>query len=291
MRLPDFVIIGAMKCATSTLHDQLALQPGFFMSEPKEPNFFSDDAEYARGLDWYAGLFQNAAANDLCGESSTHYTKLHTHPKTLERMRAVLPRVKLIYVMRHPIERLISQYVHEWSENRVRGTIDEAVEQYPPLVDYSRYSMQIAPYIEVYGRENILPVFFERMTRHPQDTLERVGRFLGYTGNVCWQQDLGARNQGAERLRKSRLRDALVHAPLLSTIRKKLVPTAWRDWVKGFWQMRDKPRLAPETEARLRAVFDEDLEQLGRSLGVSLRCDNFREATTATALEWDRKFD
>ena len=57
---PDFMIIGAMKSATSTLHEQLAANPGFFMSRPKEPNFFSDDAVWARGLDWYSALFASA---------------------------------------------------------------------------------------------------------------------------------------------------------------------------------------------------------------------------------------
>ena len=59
-RMPDFIIIGAMKCATSTLHDQLAEQPGFVMSEPKEPNFFSDEENWAKGLGWYSGLFAAA---------------------------------------------------------------------------------------------------------------------------------------------------------------------------------------------------------------------------------------
>ena len=81
-RMPDFLIIGAMKCATTSLHDQLAAQPGLFMSEPKEPFFFSNDEVYARGIDWYAGLFAGAAAGDLCGESSTHYTKLPSYPRT-----------------------------------------------------------------------------------------------------------------------------------------------------------------------------------------------------------------
>ncbi len=75
-RLPDFIIIGAMKSATSTLHNQLSAQPGIFMSTPKEPNFFSDDDIYNQGLSWYSGLFSDANARDICGESSTHYTKL-----------------------------------------------------------------------------------------------------------------------------------------------------------------------------------------------------------------------
>ncbi len=83
---PDFIIIGAMKCGTSTLYEQLAAQPGVFMCTPKEPNFFSDDRIYANGLDWYRGLFAPAPAGALCGEASTHYTKLPTHPATLERL-------------------------------------------------------------------------------------------------------------------------------------------------------------------------------------------------------------
>ena len=57
---PDFIVIGAMKSATTTLHEQLARQPRLFMSRPKEPNFFSDDAMYARGWDWYSSLFRAA---------------------------------------------------------------------------------------------------------------------------------------------------------------------------------------------------------------------------------------
>ena len=62
---PDFMVIGAMKCATSTLHEQLARQPGLFMSTPKEPNFFSDDDVHARGMAWYEALFADAPAGSL----------------------------------------------------------------------------------------------------------------------------------------------------------------------------------------------------------------------------------
>ena len=61
MPLPDFVIIGAMKCGTSTLAAQLGAQDGVFMTTPKEPNFFSDDAVFAQGLPWYESLFEAAA--------------------------------------------------------------------------------------------------------------------------------------------------------------------------------------------------------------------------------------
>src|SRR5215831_9979567 len=130
-RLPDFLVIGAMKCATTTLHEQLARQPGIFMSRPKEPNFFSDDEILARGWGWYASLFWPAGEADLRGESSTHYTKLPTYPRTVERMARHLPRLKLVYVMRHPIDRLISQYVHELTAGRIALGLAEAVIRHP----------------------------------------------------------------------------------------------------------------------------------------------------------------
>ena len=90
MALPDYLIIGAMKCGTSTLAVQLGAQPGLFMTTPKEPNFFSDDVIYSRGAAWYQALFDDAKPGDIKGEASTHYTKLPTHPDTLSRLRNLL---------------------------------------------------------------------------------------------------------------------------------------------------------------------------------------------------------
>ena len=114
MTKPDFILIGAMKSATSTLHAQLAQQPGIFMSTPKEPNYFSDDQQYALGEDWYDNLFAAAKPGELCGESSTHYTKLPDYPHTIERMKKRLAAPRLVYVMRHPVDRLVSHYIHQW---------------------------------------------------------------------------------------------------------------------------------------------------------------------------------
>ena len=139
MRMPDFIIIGAMKCATSTLHEQLARQAGIFMSTPKEPNFFSDDEQWERGIGWYASLFNLADECDICGESSTHYTKLPTYPHTIERMREHLgDDVRMIYIMRHPIDRLISHYIHEWTQRVISSPVNEAVDEHPELIGEPR---------------------------------------------------------------------------------------------------------------------------------------------------------
>jgi hypothetical protein len=284
---PDFIVIGAMKSATTTLHEQLARQPGIFMSRPKEPNFFSDDENYARGWGWYGALFRAAAIEDLRGESSTHYTKLPTHPGTVERMVRALPRLKLIYVMRHPIDRLVSQYVHEVTAGRVTVGLREAIGRHPELVDYGRYSVQLRPFLDAYGSDRVLPVFFDRLVTHSQAELERIGRFLDHRGPLRWDQDLGPQNQGSERLRPSPVRDVLVQAPVLTTIRQRVVPRRLSESLKGFWRARvEPPRLTSVIEQRLREVFDADLAQLGSWLGVSLDCESFHERTAGCAYQW-----
>lgn len=283
---PDFIIIGAMKCATSTLHEQLALQPGIFMTDLKEPNFFSDDDQYDRGLEYYLSLFAAAKADDLCGESSTHYTKLLTYPKTIARLHQFFPDVKLIYVIRHPIDRLVSQYIHQWTECQISVEIDRALDEHPELIDYSQYARQLRPYFEAFGRQQVLPVFFERLLRHSQAELERVCRFIGYDRQPIWDSELNAQNISSDRLRKSLWRDVLVEAPVLKTIRQQFVPKSWREQIKSLWTMKQRPQIDPQRLTALQQVFNEDLAVLGYWLGVELSCDNFKSLVSSAPLNW-----
>ena len=283
---PDFMIIGAMKSATSTLHEQLAATPGFFMSRPKEPNFFSDDSQWSRGLDWYAGLFAAAPPGALRGESSTHYTKLPTHLHTLDRLAASVRTRRFVYVMRHPVERLVSHYIHEWTQGVYRESIDEAFAMRPELVDYGCYARQLAPWLERFGARAVLPVFFERLTAAPENEFARITRFLGHVQPVSWPAQLAAQNVSRERLRKSALRDAIVASPLLTALRRKLVPRALRDRIKARWQMRERPALSDKARAEAERRFDADLATLGAWLGVDICCANFASVAAQRALEW-----
>ncbi len=284
---PDFIVLGAMKSATTTLHEQLARQPGLFMSRPKEPNYFSDDAIHARGWRWYSSLFHAARPGDLRGESSTHYTKLPSYPQTVDRMVRDLPRIKLIYLMRHPIDRLISQYIHEITSGRIRVALSEAIYRHPELIDYSRYTMQLRPFCEAYGIESILPVFFPRLVHHSQDELERIGRFVGHAGQLVWDRAMKPQNAGTDRLCFSPIRNALVGAPVLAGLRQRIVPRQWSQSLKGFWRAQiDPPRLSAALADYLREIFDADLAELGSWLGIALDCDNFHDVTIGQPREW-----
>ncbi|MDC8753595.1 sulfotransferase [Erythrobacter sp. sf7] len=286
--MPHFIIIGAMKSATSTLHVQLSRQLGFWMSEPKEPNFFSDDDVWTKGLGWYSALFEGAAPSDLRGESSTHYTKLPDYPEALARMREHVPDAKLIYIMRHPIDRLVSHYMHAWLEASMEGDINQAVERYPALVNYGRYTMQLQPFLETYGPDNVLPVFFERLTKHPQEELERVCAFLGYEGVPIWSEEESRQNVSTERLRVDPLRDRIVNYPPIKFVRQKMIPRSVRNRVKQAWQITEKPELSLPVRRALMATFDQDLQTLGEWLGADLDCLTFKEAVRAKPLNWTK---
>jgi hypothetical protein len=230
-----------------------------------------------------------AAPGDLCGESSTHYTKLPTHPRTVERLAAAVPGARLVYVMRHPVDRLVSHYVHAWTTRDVSCPIDEAVERHRELVDYGRYAMQLRPYVEAFGRDAILPVFHGRLRAHPCEELGRVGGFIGLGEKAGWDDSLGEQNVSRRRLRRSPARDAILGLPGMAALRRTLVPERVRERIKRRWMLTERPALSAASRERVEAIFDEDLAELGGLLGVELRCDNFDDVTRDVALGWTRK--
>lgn len=264
MTLPDFVIVGAMKGGTSTLQAQLAAQPGVFMSTPKEPNYFSDDAVFARGESWYRGLFAAARPGDLKGEASTHYTKLPTHPHSLARMQALLPAPRLIYLIRDPVARAVSHYIHGWSEGDITLDVEAAFERHPELVEYGRYAMQIAPFLAAYGADRVHLATLERMTAAPQAVLTEIGQFLGLATDPVWQADLGRQNVSAERFRPLPMQRLLVDNPLARGLRRALVPKALRARIRQSRSLTVRPELSPALRERLHRVYEQDRDQLAR---------------------------
>lgn len=276
-KLPSFVIIGAMKCATTSLYDQLKEQPGIFMPELKEPNYFSDDDVFAEGDQWYRSLFSGAADGDMCGEASTHYTKLPTYPKTVSRISSALGTPKLIYVIRHPIERVVSQYIHEWSQGIVRSPINEAIDNHPELVEYSRYATQLEPFANTFGRENILVIHFEHIKQAPEDVLKKVCDFIGYQGTPHWQFERAPSNVSSERIRRFPMDEFILQNPVLRFMRRSLVSKNFRDWIKARLSMRKRPQLNEKSIAKLTEIFDADLQNLQSYLGYRLTCENYHE--------------
>ena len=255
---PDFIIIGAMKAGTSTLYSQLAGQEGVFLTTPKEPNFFSDDAVYAKGLDWYRSLFAEARPGDLAGEASTHYTKLPTYPETLARMQAGIDPPRLIYVIRNPVARAVSHFMHEHSVGAVTGTFDAALGSHPEMIEYGRYAMQIRPYIEAFGQGAVHLTSLEQIKADPDGELAAIGQFLNHEAPLTWDHGQAAQNVSAQRMRRLPLHGLLFANPVAKALRQVLIPAGLRARLRAARTITDRPELSPATRQRLEATFAED---------------------------------
>lgn len=178
-RLPDFIVIGAMKAGTTTLFRHLQSHPRLFMPEPKEPDFFVREKAWGKGIDWYASLFEPAPRDVLVGEGSTNYTKTASFPETPGLLHQYVPQVKLIYLLRDPVERLRSQYVHAVLSGRERRTPGEAVTADSGYVDTSLYGRQLSQYLDRFPSDQVLVVLTEDLRDRPGELLGSVETFLG----------------------------------------------------------------------------------------------------------------
>ena len=256
---PDFIIIGAMKSGTSTLAAQIGAQSGMFMTTPKEPNFFSDDAIWANGMTWYEDLFANANPDDIKGEASTHYTKSPRLPHTIERMTASLKTTpKIVYVLRNPIERAISHFMHAWSEGETERDINDALRRNPDYIDFGCYGMQIAPFIQAFGAESVLLTSLEVLKDAPEAELSRVTDFLGFEGTPVWQTDHDRQNESAARIRKFRGYGLIIDNPVARALRRSLVPKSIRSKIRDRQTFGDRPVISDEMRQHLTARFLED---------------------------------
>lgn len=183
-RTPDFIIIGAAKSGTTSLYRYLCRHPKIYMSSKKEPDFFSVDANYAKGMDWYHSLFSEAKPDRICGEASTTYSRLHQYPKTVERIHQALPETKFIYIMRQPIDRAYSFYVYRYKgslhkpELAVADTFEETIEQQSEFIESSYYLQQIERYLQFFPKESFLFLLMEDLIERPARTLSKIMNFI-----------------------------------------------------------------------------------------------------------------
>lgn len=174
--LPTFILIGAMKCGTTSLHQYLGAHPQICVSDPKEPDFFLRRNEHDRA--WYTQCFQESA--QAYGEASTNYTKYPAYRGVPERMHQLLPDLKLLYLVRDPIERAVSHYAHNRVDGRESDPVDEA---FRPVEDShylqtSRYHFQLSQYLAHYPEERVLVIESERLRADRMSVLREVFSFL-----------------------------------------------------------------------------------------------------------------
>jgi hypothetical protein len=177
--LPNLIVIGAAKSGTTSLHEYLDLHPEISMSREKELNFFLEDANWSRGRQWYERQFESAPVR---GESSPAYSAYPLRSGVPKRMAATLSDVRLVYVVRDPIDRIVSHYVHRalaWSyvETIAEALADPIIREW--LVKPSCYWLQLEQYFEYFSRERLLILDSDELRAHREETLASVFRFVG----------------------------------------------------------------------------------------------------------------
>ena len=214
--LPDLVVIGAMKCGTTSLHAYLDAHPDVGMSRLKELNFFfgpEDAGNWHRGVDWYAGQFDLAGA--VRGESSPGYTS-PSHPEVAARMAALLPSARLLYAVRDPVRRALSQYGHHRREGTEPRPLAEAL--LDPASQYlsrGRYLERLEPFLATGAFDGRITVIAqEEMETGLGATMRRLFGVLGVDPDR-WDPTTAARRNAAPEPPPQldpRLRQALLDA-------------------------------------------------------------------------------
>lgn len=246
---PNTILIGAAKSGTTSLCNDLARHGDIWILPEKEAHFFS--FEYGRGIEWYRGLFR-PDGQSVVMEGSPEYASIGRSAEIVERMMTHLPELKLIFMVRHPLERIESHYVQMISNGHPAIPFSQALADWP-IVDGSLYDKNLAIFAERYGAENIHVIFFEDYKRDRRGVLETLCTFL----DIAFDEDMvaaqGAKNSREEKYHDTRLLQRLRHNGAFRALKRAMPKSLIRSLkslilrrvtVEPDWTERDRERTA-----------------------------------------------
>ena len=197
--LPDFYIVGAPKCGTTTIYNWLRQHPAVYMPELKEPSFFcgfkkdwkGPMADHLRKIvvssfDEYKSLFNDAPENAKKGEATVHY--LHSQ-EAVTNIKKATPNARIIIVLRNPVHRAFSEHMHMIRDGHEDKTFMEslALEEkrrtenwFPSFfhIQRSLYFTAVSRYLDAFGRENVQIHIFETLRESPETVFNSVLDFI-----------------------------------------------------------------------------------------------------------------
>jgi hypothetical protein len=270
---PQVMIIGAQKCGTTTLYRDLMGHPDIFFPLNKEPEVLVKYPDVDDARSRYKQLYGNARPDQILAEASTAYTKMPTHsglPKLAKRLCG--PELKLIYLTRNPIERIVSQYQHDFHHHVITDNFSHAIRNDHRLIDYSRFAWQLQPWIDEFGGDNVLTFDLSDYSADRAGHVGKILRFIGANPERLTAIDENLRANSASEVKHipNAMLEKFIYSELYQNALKALFTQKFRDRVKRF--ILPPPKLA-ET-----VVSDEDerymLEQLSNG---SVNDESFRK--------------
>ena len=265
-RLPEFVIIGAVKAATTWTSQNLARNPGLFIPGP-ETHFFSD--RFDRGIEWYADLFSEAPEDAVIGEKSADYLACEAAPR---RIADKLPALKLIVQLRNPIDRAYSDYCMLYR----RGTVTEEPEKYfsgscefgRRFLEGGLYTRHLSRFCDHFPREQILIILFEDVAENPRSVIEQASSFIGVSPHLEGVSLAKTENDSSTPILPLAMRKAL--KPFKGSV-ARFRQESWFKAIRGLFARKEKyPSLTPEAQMLLADYYREECEQLSALVGRDL---------------------
>jgi len=262
--LVDFMLIGAQKSGTTSLSYQLAQHPQISFCKHKEPGYFSRSDDWVVTLDQYHALYDYSPGK-IYGEGSTNYTWLSKYPETASRLHEYNPNLKLIYIMRQPVERIISHYTHHLLRARTRYEKEKEVFEIPEYINHSRYALQIKPYLELFPKENILLMLFEEYINRPLESLHQIAYHLGIDGVGFDEVDLSPQYQTLERTGDKKIKKWLT--PI-----SRLFPVKIRNALRApfVYPLESKIEFPIQTKKLLWRFVENDVDEIEQIMGRTL---------------------
>lgn len=284
LRIPDFFIVGAQRCGTTTLYENLRLHPDVFMSAHKETHYYSQDRVSVapdlgiRDEAAYLNLFSRAPAAALCGEASPSYL---WHPDVASRIHAQQPNAKIIAILRNPTKRAYSQYQMDLADGlpAIRF-FDLIVREYHQgekvygtghlYVELGMYAAQLKRYINVFGPERVLVLMTSELNKHPVRLFKRIAAFLEIDPEPFGKIDVARVYNQLRMPRFQSLRRALALSSMRRAYRH-LMPANVRRAIRG--QLFVPPPVSeidPRAVEFLDEIYEQDLVELETLCGISL---------------------
>jgi Sulfotransferase domain len=288
----DFIIVGAQKCGTTSLHKYLQHHPEIYMLPEKEAPYFTNTEYCEKGWEWYLKeFFCEKTQGSICGKSTPQYM---TRTETPARIYAQIPNVKLIAMVRNPIERAYSHYKMNIKREKESRAFAEIVREklQPEILKCEReapqrtndraylvigeYGRILTEYFRVFPREQLLVLFTEELAANPEATAKQVFSFLGVDAGFV-PPNLGKHYHvgGTKRripLDEHTLANHFLFQRLLLLVPKRVRHLFARRFLFWFmiWNTRpdsDTNRVPDEVRDILSRFYKEDVRQLEELLG------------------------
>lgn len=285
--MPNFLIIGAAKAGTTSLHHYLSQHPQVFMSPVKEPKFFAlegeafnyggpgDNERMQRSsvvqIDAYRHLFSKAGDKQAIGESSTLY--LYS-PKAAQRIRHYIPSAKLIAILRNPVERAYSHYLYlrrggveyiQTFAEALEAEEDRIKHNWMPTWHYKErgfYYVQLRRYFDIFGRDQIQVHLYEDLQADPLKMLQDIFGFLDIDREFSPRTATRHNISGIPKNRS--LHNWLSQPHWIKNYFKSMLPAATTRRINILIRNKnlDRPPLSPEIRSQLLESYREDILKL-----------------------------